>query len=49
VDGDSDLRLSRRVVKHTAEYGRSVESALKEYVRFVKPAFDDFILPVLLN
>ncbi|KAJ4845339.1 Uridine kinase-like protein 5 [Turnera subulata] len=45
VDADADLRLSRRIKRDTTERGRSVESVLDQYSRFVKPGFEDFILP----
>jgi len=45
VDTDSDTRLSRRVMRDIAERGRSLEGVLYQYEKFVKPAFDDYILP----
>eukprot|EP01132_Coremiostelium_polycephalum_P013220 gene13220-16125_t len=45
VDTDSDTRLSRRVMRDIAERGRNLEGVLYQYERFVKPAFDDYILP----
>lgn len=46
VDTDSDTRLSRRVLRDIQERNRSVDSVLKQYLRYVKPAFDEYILPV---
>lgn len=45
VDTDADLRLARRLRRDIAERGRTVESVLQQYERFVKPAFDDYIAP----
>ncbi|ONM03197.1 Uridine kinase-like protein 2 chloroplastic [Zea mays] len=45
VDADADTRLARRVRRDTVERGRDVTSVLEQYVRFVKPAFDAFVLP----
>eukprot|EP00033_Pygsuia_biforma_P000274 GCRY01000338.1.p1 GENE.GCRY01000338.1~~GCRY01000338.1.p1 ORF type:complete len:308 (+),score=56.48 GCRY01000338.1:137-1060(+) len=45
VDVDSDVRLSRRVERDTIHRGRSVESILVQYERFVKPSFDEFTWP----
>ncbi|EFJ17251.1 hypothetical protein SELMODRAFT_115138, partial [Selaginella moellendorffii] len=45
VDTDADVRLARRIRRDTCERGRGVESVLQQYAKFVKPSFDDFILP----
>ncbi|KAI4336304.1 hypothetical protein L6164_014845 [Bauhinia variegata] len=45
VDADADVRLARRIRRDTVERGRDVHSVLEQYAKFVKPAFDDFILP----
>ncbi|CAM0911879.1 unnamed protein product [Alopecurus aequalis] len=45
VDTDADIRLARRIRRDTVERGRDVLSVLEQYGRFVKPAFDDFVLP----
>ncbi|KAF9940867.1 hypothetical protein BGZ75_003369 [Mortierella antarctica] len=46
VDLDDDVRLSNRVARKVAEPNPDpVDNILTEYVRFVKPAFDDFIQP----
>ncbi|XP_027334363.1 uridine kinase-like protein 1, chloroplastic isoform X2 [Abrus precatorius] len=45
VDADPDVRLARRIRRDTVERGRDVHSVLEQYAKFVKPAFDDFILP----
>ncbi|XP_028765081.1 uridine kinase-like protein 2, chloroplastic [Neltuma alba] len=41
VDTDADVRLARRIRRDTVDRGRDMQS----YSKFVKPAFDDFILP----
>ncbi|XP_022776150.1 uridine kinase-like protein 1, chloroplastic isoform X2 [Durio zibethinus] len=45
VDADADVRLARRINRDTVERGRTLQSVLEQYGKFVKPAFDDFILP----
>ncbi|XP_031474655.1 uridine/cytidine kinase UKL1, chloroplastic-like [Nymphaea colorata] len=45
VDTDDDVRLARRIRRDTVERGRDINSVLEQYAKFVKPAFDEFILP----
>ena len=45
VQCDSDLMLARRIKRDVAERGRKVEGVLEQYLRFVKPAYDNFVLP----
>jgi len=45
VDTDADVRLLRRMKRDIAERGRSYESVLYQYERFVKPSYDEFIAP----
>jgi len=40
-----DVRLSRRILRDTAERGRTVIGVLEQYNRFVKPAYDSQIRP----
>ncbi|KAI9137367.1 uridine kinase [Paraphysoderma sedebokerense] len=47
VDTDSDIRLARRLKRDIAERGRDIKGVLQQYNRFVKPAFDDYILPTM--
>jgi uridine kinase len=47
VKTDDDERLARRVVRDTHERGRSVTSVVAQYLKFVKPAYDDFIAPMM--
>uniref|UniRef100_A0A1I7ZZA5 uridine/cytidine kinase n=1 Tax=Steinernema glaseri TaxID=37863 RepID=A0A1I7ZZA5_9BILA len=45
VDEDSDIRLSRRVERDTTERGRELKHILHQYLKLVKPAFEEFCLP----
>ncbi|EPS74587.1 uridine kinase, partial [Genlisea aurea] len=45
VDTDSDLRLAMRIQRDTIERGRSIETVIDQYSKFVKPSFEEFILP----
>lgn len=45
VDADADVRLARRIKRDIAVRGRSLESVIFQYETFVKPAFDEFVLP----
>lgn len=46
VDVDDDDRLARHMVRNMELYSRPIDDILNHYVRFVKPSFEDFILPV---
>jgi len=45
VDTDADTRLSRRVMRDISERGRTLQGVLHQYETFVKPAFEEYILP----
>jgi uridine kinase len=45
VDTDADVRLARRIRRDTMERGRDVNGVIEQYAKFVKPAFNDFVLP----
>ncbi|TFY70473.1 hypothetical protein EVG20_g2532 [Dentipellis fragilis] len=45
VQADSDVMLARRILRDVKERGRSVEGILEQYLRYVKPAFDNFVGP----
>ncbi|GAA5987573.1 hypothetical protein JCM10908_002013 [Rhodotorula pacifica] len=45
VQCDSDLMLARRLRRDLVERGRDAAGVLDQYLRFVKPAFDNFIQP----
>ena len=47
VDTDSDVRLARRLKRDIVERGRDIDGVLKQYERFVKPAFDHYIAPTM--
>ena len=46
VETDADTRLARRVFRDTQFRGRSIESVLTQYSRFVKPSYDTHIAPL---
>jgi uridine kinase len=45
VEEEPDICLARRLRRDIVERGRSVDSVLKQYEKFVKPAFEDYIAP----
>lgn len=45
VDTDDDVRLARRIRRDTVERGRDVEGVIEQYVKFVKPAFQQYVMP----
>lgn len=45
VQCDSDLMLARRIQRDVKERGRTVEGILDQYLRFVKPSYDNFVRP----
>jgi uridine kinase len=45
VDAPADLRLIRRIRRDESERGRSAESVIQQYLRFVRPAQERFIDP----
>ncbi|KAH9935256.1 armadillo/beta-catenin/plakoglobin [Amylocystis lapponica] len=45
VQCDSDLMLARRLRRDVKERGRDVDGILEQYLRYVKPAYDNFVLP----
>ncbi|KAJ7639864.1 armadillo/beta-catenin/plakoglobin [Mycena polygramma] len=45
VQCDSDLMLARRLTRDVKERGRDVDGILEQYLRFVKPAYDNYVLP----
>ncbi|XP_069952306.1 uridine-cytidine kinase-like 1 isoform X2 [Cherax quadricarinatus] len=49
VDTDSDERLVRRLQRDIAERGRELDGVLKQYFKFVKPAFDYYIAPSMVH
>ncbi|KAL5718048.1 uridine/cytidine kinase [Ranunculus cassubicifolius] len=45
VDADSNLRLARMIKRDTVEKGRDVQGVLNQYDKYVKPGFEEFVLP----
>ena len=44
-DLDSDIRLTRRIARDISDRSRQIDTVFERYFRFVKPAFDLYILP----
>ncbi|XP_071386677.1 uridine-cytidine kinase-like 1 isoform X2 [Centroberyx affinis] len=47
VDTDSDIRLVRRLKRDISERGRDISGVIKQYNKFVKPAFEQYIEPTV--
>uniref|UniRef100_A0A1A8JSC0 Uridine-cytidine kinase n=1 Tax=Nothobranchius kuhntae TaxID=321403 RepID=A0A1A8JSC0_NOTKU len=47
VETDSDIRLVRRLRRDITERGREIEGVIKQYNKFVKPAFEQYIEPTM--
>ncbi|XP_061418419.1 uridine-cytidine kinase-like 1 isoform X2 [Lethenteron reissneri] len=47
VDTDSDIRLVRRLRRDITERGRDIHGVIKQYNKFVKPAFEQYIEPTM--
>jgi len=45
VDTDADTRLARRILRDIQERGRDLKGVLHQYQKYVKPSFDEYILP----
>ncbi|TFK40396.1 armadillo/beta-catenin/plakoglobin [Crucibulum laeve] len=45
VQCDSDLMLARRIKRDVKERGRDVHGILDQYLRYVKPSYDNFVRP----
>lgn len=45
VDTDDDTRLVRRIRRDLVDRGRDIASVLDQWERFVKPNFDNYIMP----
>lgn len=45
VDADADTRLARRVIRDINHRGRDVMGVLRQYEKFVKPSFEEYVLP----
>lgn len=49
IETDSDIRLARRLKRDIMERGRDLEGVIKQYEKFVKPAFDYYIAPTVVH
>jgi uridine kinase len=47
VKTDDDERLARRILRDTTQRGREITGVIAQYRKFVKPAYDDFIAPMM--
>ncbi|XP_033931742.1 uridine-cytidine kinase-like 1 isoform X1 [Pseudochaenichthys georgianus] len=47
VDTDSDIRLIRRLKRDISLRGRDISGIIKQYNKFVKPAFEQYIEPTV--
>ncbi|XP_067274010.1 uridine-cytidine kinase-like 1 isoform X1 [Pseudorasbora parva] len=47
VDTDSDIRLVRRLKRDITDRGRDIGGVIKQYNKFVKPAFEQYIEPTV--
>ncbi|MGH0130977.1 UNVERIFIED_CONTAM: hypothetical protein FKN15_071700 [Acipenser sinensis] len=47
VDTDSDIRLVRRLKRDITNRGRDITGVIKQYNKFVKPAFEQYIEPTM--
>ncbi|XP_032441191.1 uridine-cytidine kinase-like 1 isoform X2 [Xiphophorus hellerii] len=47
VDTDSDIRLIRRLKRDVTQRGRDINGIIKQYNKFVKPAFEQYIEPTV--
>ncbi|KAK0135629.1 Uridine-cytidine kinase-like 1 [Merluccius polli] len=47
VDTDSDIRLVRRLKRDITARGRDINGVIKQYNKFVKPAFEQYIEPTV--
>ncbi|EAU85440.1 uridine/cytidine kinase [Coprinopsis cinerea okayama7 len=45
VQCDPDLMLARRIKRDVKERGRAVDGILDQYLRYVKPSYDNFVRP----
>ncbi|KAL0164928.1 hypothetical protein M9458_040681, partial [Cirrhinus mrigala] len=47
VDTDSDIRLVRRLKRDITDRGRDIAGVIKQYNKYVKPAFEQYIEPTV--
>lgn len=46
VDTDADIRLVRRLKRDIGDRGRDMAGVMKQYNKFVKPAYNHYIEPM---
>ena len=46
IDSDNDTRLGRRIKRDMEHRGRTLDSILEQYKKFVKPAYDQWVYPL---
>ncbi|KAJ0178062.1 hypothetical protein K1T71_005885 [Dendrolimus kikuchii] len=49
VDTDADIRLARRLRRDIVQRGRDLEGVLKQYMTYVKPAYQNYIAPCMAH
>lgn len=49
IDTDADVRLARRLRRDVTDRGRDIDGVLKQYNTFVKPSFDTYISPSMIQ
>ncbi|XP_041987817.1 uridine-cytidine kinase-like 1 isoform X2 [Aricia agestis] len=49
VDTDADIRLARRLRRDIVQRGRDLEGVLKQYLTYVKPAYQSYIAPSMAH
>ncbi|GBP19559.1 Uridine-cytidine kinase-like 1 [Eumeta japonica] len=49
VDTDADIRLARRLRRDIVQRGRDLEGVLKQYMTYVKPAYQNYIAPCMVH
>ena len=49
VDVDADVRLARRLKRDIIQRGRELKGVIKQYLKFVKPAFSHYIAPCMAH
>ena len=49
VETDSDVRLARRLKRDITNRGRDIHGVMQQYENHVKPAYDRYIAPTMVN
>ena len=45
IETDSDIALIRRILRDQKERGRNIDSIIDQYIKFVKPSYEEWVLP----